>query len=124
MATHNYARTLPVTAAEDLVSQAVRFKVITWAGTIAPGPSRAAGVLITSTRSGETAGVQVEGVVKVVAGGAVNTLGYPLTVANSGFMVAASSGAIAYGRAIETCGSGDLVQAIVQFASPGQWPGT
>jgi hypothetical protein len=123
MTTHAYTRTLPVTAAEDLSSQAARFKVLSFGGVIAPGTSRAAGINITSTRSGEVAAVQVEGVVKVVAGGAVNTLGYPLTVANSGFMVAASSGGLAFGRALETCASGDLVQALVNFAAPGAWPG-
>lgn len=124
MSTHSFTRTLPVTATEDLSAQAARFKIVSFGGTIAPGPSRAAGVLITSTRSGEVAALQVDGVVKVVAGGAVNTIGYPLTVATSGYMTAAASGAIAYGRALETCASGDLVQAFVNFASPGAWPGT
>jgi hypothetical protein len=126
MTTHNNQNLYTVQAGEDLSSQAARFKVITLAGTLfsGTGTGRAAGVNITSARSGEQASYVMNGITKVVAGGAVNTLGFPVAAASGGFMVAASSGGVAFGRALETCASGDLVQVMCDFRIPGFWSGT
>lgn len=126
MTTHNDYDVYTAQAAEDLSSQFARFKVMTLAGTLftGTGTGRAAGINITSARSGEMATYVTNGIAKVVAGGAVNTLGFPLAPASGGFMVAASSGGVTFGRALETCASGDLVQVMCDFRIAGLWSGT
>jgi hypothetical protein len=130
MTTHNQtvlAQT--VTAAEDLSAASARFKAITLAGLIVPtataagASARALGINITSARSGEQATAVVNGIVKVVAGAAVSTLGYPIMVGSLGFMFAANSGFSHVGRAIETAASGDLFKAMVDFTSLPLWSG-
>ena len=123
MTTHNEFNTYTVTAADDLSAQSSRFKVISFGGTIAPGPSRAAGILQTSCRSGEQATYAYDGICKAVAGGTVTTLGFPLTVANSGFLIASVVSGVAHGRALEAAASGDLFQVMIGFASPFQFTG-
>lgn len=126
MTTHNNYDVYTATAAEDLSAQASRFKVINLAGTLftGTGTGRAAGINITSARSGEQATYVTNGIAKVVAGGAVNTLGFPMAAASGGFMVAASSGGVTFARALETCASGDLVQVMCDFRIAGFWSGT
>lgn len=125
MTTHNYQDTYTVQAAADLSSQDARFKVITLAGTLftGTGTGRAAGINITSARSGEQATYVMNGIAKVVAGGAVSTLGYPMAAASGGFMAAATSGGTSFGRALETCASGDLVQVMCDFRLATHWSG-
>lgn len=126
MTTHNDYDVYTAVAAEDLSSQAARFKVMTLAGTLftGTGTGRAAGINITSARSGENATYVTNGIMKVVAGGAVSTLGYPMAAASGGFMIAASSGGVNFGRALETCASGDLVQVMCDFRLAAHWSGT
>jgi len=38
-------------------------------------------------------------------------------------MVAATSGGLTFGRALETANSGDLFQALVDFSKVAAWPG-
>lgn len=129
MTTSNRQDAYTVTATEDLSAQALRFRAITLAGTLFPASAaagtaqRAAGILITSCRTGEQASYVYQGIVKVIAGVAVSTLGYPIRVGSSGFMFAAASGDVHQGRALETCASGDLVQAFVDFATLPTWGG-
>lgn len=130
MTTHNQSvLSMDVVAAEDLSAQASRFKAITLAGTIVPAATtagasaRAAGILVTSARSGENATYVVNGVVKVYAGVAISTLGYPIRVGSSGFVFAASSGDGHIGRAIDLAASGDLFRAFVDFTSLPAWAG-
>lgn len=112
-----------VVAAEDLSVASARFKAIGLGGTVVASTSRAIGVLYTSARSGERVSALYEGVGKVMVGGAVSTLGYPLTITTSGFFIAASSGGAMVGRAMATAASGDLVEALVDFMTIPAWGG-
>jgi hypothetical protein len=112
-----------ITATEDLSAAGARYKAVTLAGAIAPSTVRVAGVLVTSCKSGERGSVIYEGVAKVVAGAAVSTLGYPLTITTSGFFIAASSGGSTIGRNLAVAASGDLVEAFVDFMTIPAWPG-
>lgn len=123
MTTHGRQNAWTVNAAEDLSVASARFHAVSFGGLVVANTSRALGVLVTSARSGERISAVVEGVAKVVAGGAINTLGYPLTITTSGFFVAASSGGAMVGRATATCASGDLVEAFVDFHTIPAWPG-
>lgn len=123
MTTHGRQNLWAITAATDLSVASARFKAINFGGTIAGSTTRIAGVLVTSAKSGERVSVVTEGVAKVIAGGAVSTLGYPLSVNSDGFFVAASSGGATVGRAAATCASGDLVEAFVDFHTIPAWPG-
>jgi|NOAtaT_5_FD_contig_101_903282_length_2131_multi_3_in_0_out_0_3 hypothetical protein len=126
MTTHNNTQQYTVQAAADLSGQSSRFAVITLAGTLfvgGAGSGRAAGINMTSARSGEFATYQYAGIVKCIAGAAVSTLGFALAPSSGGFMVAATSGGLTFGRALETANSGDLFQALVDFSKVAAWPG-
>lgn len=129
MTTHNEQMALTIVAAEDLSTTAARYKAVTFAGTLmatnpAAGTSgRAAGINLGSVTSGGHTTVVYRGITKVVAGVAVQTLGYPCMVGSSGFMFAASSGNTHCGRFIETCASGDMVRALVDFSTLPLWTG-
>ena len=64
-------------------------------------------------RLGYNATAIMDGVTKAFIGGAVSTLGYPLKIANSGWLVAASSGDVYVARALAIGGSGDLLEVAV-----------
>lgn len=130
MTTHNQTiLALSVTAAEDLSAQATRFKAITLAGVVVPtataagASARAIGINVTGCRSGEQATAVVNGIVKCVAGVAISTLGFPIMVGSLGFMFPPVSGNNHIGRALETCASGDLFKALVDFSSLVPWNG-
>ena len=129
MTTSNETSQYTVAATEDLSAQASRFKAITLAGGIVPAATaagasaRAAGILISSARSGDQATYVYRGIVKAVAGAAVSTLGYPVMVGSNGFLFAANSGFSHVGRALETAASGDLFQATVDFSHLPLWSG-
>lgn len=109
-----------VRASEDL--SGAKFKFVTIAGAIAQAASgyRVAGVLETSVGSGYNHGVTASGILKVYAGAAVTSLGWPAALANSGFVTNAASGNFVVGRFLETCSSGDLVQTLVDVSNIGQ----
>ncbi|HEY6922581.1 MAG TPA: capsid cement protein [Steroidobacteraceae bacterium] len=113
-----------LTATEDLSVATARYHAVSFAGLVVASTSRAAGILVTSAKSGERVSVVYEGVAKVAAGGAVSTLGYPLKITTSGWLVVAASGDAMVGRATATCASGDLVEAFVDFMTVPAWPGT
>lgn len=122
MAINGQMELVPVQAKSDLSAQSSRFKVVTLNGVLWVGGANAgqpAGVLISSARSGELASVCVKGIPKVVYGGAVNTLGYPLTVASGGFLVACASGGFTVGRQYgpDLPASGDLGPALLDFST-------
>lgn len=123
MATDLAYKAFPVAATEDLSDPSRRFKAVNIGGTIAASANLAGGILRNAPKSGETAELIFEGITKVLAGAAVSTLGFPLTITTSGFIIAASSGGASIGRALETCSSGDLVQAMVDFTNLGFWRG-
>lgn len=112
-----------VLAAQDLTVADCIYHAVTFGGTIAPSTSRVAGVLRSKAKSGEQVSVVYQGITKVMAGAAVSTLGYPLTVTASGWFIAASSGGPTVGRALATAASGDLIPAFVDFMTIPAWPG-
>lgn len=114
---HNHA--LQVTAGADLSADAVKFKAVTLGGTIAATPLQAAGILRHGGRSGEQVTVYTAGVFKALFGAAVNTVGYPLTVTTSGFIIAASSGGQTIGRSRALVASGDIANAFFDFKNLG-----
>lgn len=114
---------MTVTAAQDLTVADCLYHAISLAGTIVGSTSRVAGVLRMKASSGQQASVVYEGLTKVMAGAAVTTLGYPLTVTASGWFIAASSGGAQVGRALAAAASGDLIPAMVDFNTIPAWPG-
>lgn len=110
---------IQVTAGADLDADAVKFKAVTLAGTIAATPLLAAGILRHGAKNGEQLSVAYEGVHKAQFGTAVGTVGYPLTVTTSGFVIAASSGGATIGRSIAVTASGDIAKAFFDFKSLG-----
>ena len=116
---------LPVPATADLSGAASRFKIINLAGTIcAAGDVSAAGILHNTPKTNDTAEAIYNGLAKAISGGTVSTAGWPLKVANSGFVVAAASGdSPIYGSFIDSCASGDLVRVYVDFFNNGYWRG-
>jgi hypothetical protein len=113
-----------VQATEDLSVATARFHAVSLAGLVVASVSRVGGILVTSARSGERVSLVYEGVAKVAAGGAVSTLGYPLKITTSGWLIVAASGDQHVGRALATCASGDLVEAFVDFMTLPAWAGT
>jgi hypothetical protein len=114
---------LQVQAGADLSGEGSKFKAITIGGTIAAGPNLAAGILRHGAQQGANVSLAYHGVTKVLAGAAVSTVGFPLKVTTSGWIIAAASGDVSIGRALATAASGDLVQAFVDFVSLGYWHG-
>jgi hypothetical protein len=115
MTTHITEDLYGVVATVDLSAPALRYKIINLNGTLAAGPNLAAGILKYGANSGGTASAITFGITKAFAGAAVGTVGYPLTVTTSGYLIAASSGGVTIGRALATCASGDIVSATVDF---------
>jgi hypothetical protein len=123
MTTEQKIELMTVTAAQDLTVADALYHAVTLAGTIAANTSRIAGVLRFKASSGQQASVIYQGIAKVMAGAAVTTLGYPLTVTASGWFIAASSGGAMVGRALSAAASGDLFPAAVDFKAIPAWPG-
>jgi hypothetical protein len=123
MTTEQKCELMTVTAAQDLTVADALYHAVTLAGTIAANTSRVAGVLRFKASSGQQASVIYQGIAKVMAGAAVTTLGYPLTVTASGWFIAASSGGAMVGRALTAAASGDLLSAHVDFQNVPAWPG-
>jgi hypothetical protein len=119
MATDLEMKLLQVVAGADLDGEGVKFKAITLNGTVAATPLQAAGVLRYGAKNGETVSVAHRGEFKALFGAAVNTVGYPLTVTTSGWIIAASSGGASIGRSRSTCASGDLALAFFDFSQLG-----
>lgn len=111
---HGKYETWQVAAGQDL--SACLFKAVTVGGTIAANASTALGILVTKGSTGEHVGVAVSGVVKGWAGGAISA-GAAVTITTSGFFTAAGSNGVPVGKALETCASGDLFPALVNFAN-------
>lgn len=119
MTTHISEDLLGVVATVDLSIPAYKYKVVNLNGTLAAGPALAAGILKYGANSGGTASVIVHGITKVFIGAAVSTLGFPLTVTTSGYVIAASSGGVCFGRAFTTGASGDIISAAMDFTAIG-----
>jgi hypothetical protein len=124
MSTEQKFDLITVTAAQDLTVADCLYHAVSLAGTIVGSTSRVGGVLRTKCSSGSQASLVYQGLCKVMAGAAVTTLGYPLTVTASGWFIAASSGGSTIGRALAAAASGDLIPAMVDFNTIPAWPGT
>lgn len=120
MATDLWKFTMPVRAGADLTGDGVKFKAITYAGTIAATSIAAAGILGFGGKQNENVTLDTLGVFKAQFGTAVNTAGYPLKVTTSGYIVAAASGDESIGRATAITASGDIAQAMFNFLTCGQ----
>lgn len=118
MTVYQQQQLITVEATADLSGEASRFKVVTIGGAICSAAlvKQAAGILWHGAEVGQGASVVREGVTKALAGVAISTVGYPITTANSGFLALTVSGGHTFGRALETCASGDLVPVYVNFA--------
>jgi len=121
MTTHIREELLQVTAAEDLSPAAMRYKAVTFAGTIAPSVLRAAGIMKYGASSGGIASVILEGVTKADCALAISTAGWPLKVTTSGWVTAAVSGDNFIGRYIgqTASASGDRIPIAVDFKTLG-----
>lgn len=119
MSTDLDIKLIQVTAGADLDGDGSKFKAVTLSGTIAATPLLAAGILRHGAKNGEQLSVAYQGVFKALFGAAVNTVGYPLTVTTSGWIIAASSGGATVGRSRATVASGDLANAFFDFTSLG-----
>lgn len=107
MTTHIGGDSYQVQAAEDLTG--AKLRCINLAGTIAQATEKkGVGILTTYTESGYNATAFIRGIHKAYVGGAVSTVGYPLKVANSGWLVVATSGDGFVARALATAASGDI----------------
>ncbi len=124
MTTHGRQNDWAIVATEDLSVATARFHAVSFAGLVVASHSRAAGILVTSARSGERVSVVYEGVAKCAIGAAVTTLGYPLKITTSGWLIAAASGDAHCGRTTTAAASGDFVECWVDFMSVPAWGGT
>ena len=118
MATHIREEFYGVEATADL--SGFKYRAVTLNGTVAASLLRCAGILKTGCTSGGVAQTVMEGITKAQFGGAVSTIGWPITITTSGWAAAASSGGLACGRALETCNSGDIAMVAVNFNMPFQ----
>lgn len=124
MSTHGRQNAWSIVATEDLSVATARFHAVSFAGLVVASSSRAAGILVTSAKSGERISAVYEGIVKAAIGGTVTTLGYPLKITTSGWLIAAASGDATCGRATVACASGDLAECFIDFMTVPAWPGT
>lgn len=119
MTTHISEVAIQVQATEDLTL--AKYKCITFAGTIAQAadrPARNAGICRFTVTSGGHTGAIYNGITKAfIGGGAVSTPGWPLMVANSGYLIAATSGQNSCARLAQSAAaaSGDLAVIMAAF---------
>jgi len=125
MTTHIREEILQVTAAEDLSTAAMRYKVVTWGGTIAANVKQMAGILKFGANSGGVASVVVEGYTKGDCAIAISTAGWPLKATTSGWLTAAASGDQVLGRYIGqvATASGDRIPIGLDARALGFWTG-
>ena len=125
MTTHIREESLQVTAAEDLSTAAMRYKAITFAGTIAQDTKRVAGLMRFGTTSGGIATAVTEGVTKGDCATAISTAGWPVKVVTSGWLAAAASGDQVIGRYIgqTATASGDRIPVSLDCKVPTAWGG-
>ncbi len=115
----SYNYSIPVAAGGDL--SAVQWRAINISGTLAATPALALGILLNKPdASGEDASLVYLGRSKYAAGGAV-TAGGPLTVATSGWFVAATvasgNSTRVVGRAMHTVVSGEIGEGLFNFVN-------
>ncbi len=123
MTTHIEEKSYQVLATEDL--SGAKYKMITLGGTVAQAANykQSAGICKTAPGSGYNTQAVYEGLTKAYVGAAVTTLGYPLKVANSGFLVVANSGDSVVGRALTAAASGDIIPVAIDLKTVGFFGG-
>lgn len=114
----SYNEIIHADAANDYHLDGDQYKAMGLDGDVAGTVADAAGVMQNKPKSGEEASIAYLGLSKFRAGGAVSK-GEELTVASSGFLVAASSGDRTVGRARFAASSGAVGRGVMNFASPG-----
>jgi hypothetical protein len=125
MTVHIREENYQVTATEDLSQAGMRYKCITFAGTIAPDTKRVAGIMRYGANSGFIASAIIEGLTKGDCSTAVSTAGWPLKVVTSGWLAAAASGDQVIGRYIgqTATASGDRIPVSLDCKLPTAWGG-
>lgn len=109
-------RTKTFTAAEDL--DTLQYHAIALNDNkLANNGGEAFGILLTKPKSGEHGTLAYDGEIPYRAGGAI-TIGKPITVTTSGWMVTAGSGYYVVGRATATVTSGDIGIGLFDFKRP------
>ena len=113
-----------IVAAADLRAEGFHFKAVTLNGTVAGANQLAAGILRTGNVASGHLSVVYSGLTKALVGGAVSTVGFPLKITTSGFLIACASGDTSIGRLGDrTASSGDLAEVSVDFKTFGYFGG-
>lgn len=110
---------LNIVASEDFTVAGKLHKAVALNGTIANNARDVCGFVKSKTPSGAGLRVGDGGVIKVFAGAAVSTVGYPVTVTTSGFVIAAPVGSATIGKAFAVANSGDLFPIQADCANVG-----
>jgi hypothetical protein len=121
MTTHIKHELRQIVAGADLSGTGAQFKVVTLDGVICSAAlfNRAAGILFYGGVASSFLGVAYVGITKAYIGATCASIGFPLAIANSGFLVPVTSGGFAVGRLSDaTAASGDLAQVSVDFTAP------
>jgi hypothetical protein len=107
-----------VVAGADLTVAGNLYKAVAVGGTIAATSALSIGLLQSKGSQNTHVTVGINGEMKAFAGAAI-TSGARLSVTTSGFIIAATSGAVAVGKALEAANSGDLFRGYYDFAAGG-----
>jgi hypothetical protein len=99
---------IQIQATEDF--SGAHYKAATLGGTICQAASikQVAGIIKTAPGSGYNAQIVYAGITKAFFGAGVSTVGYPVKVANSGWIIPCNSGDMSIGRSLTTANSGDV----------------
>ncbi len=120
MTTEQRVTYLNVVAGQDLTAAAFLQKAVTVNGTIAANGRDAIGVLKSHGPQGLGVRVADSGVIKIYAGAAISTPGFPVTITASGFAIASPVGSATIGVLFDTAAaSGDLASILADFANKG-----
>lgn len=110
-----------VIAGQDLSVATAQFKVVTLDGLIAGANSIAAGgILRHGAPTSANVSIVYEGLAKAFMGAACASVGWPLKIAASGWLIPCASGDTSVGRlGVFAAASGDIAEVTVDFKNPG-----
>ncbi len=121
MTTELFTRKRQLIAGADLTGK--EYKVVTLDGVICSAAlfNRAAGVLVAGNTTSYHISVAYAGIGKATMGLGCSSVGWPLKIANSGYLVPCASGDFTVARLSDaTANSGDIAQVSFDFiAAPG-----
>jgi hypothetical protein len=131
MTTHIRHELAQIVSAEDLTAADKIYKAVTLDGTICQAASfrKFAGILfyagpIAGGINSSFVSVAYDGITKAAMGAAVSTVGFPLKVANSGYLVPCASGDMSVGRLFDAlASSGDISRVWIDAANLGFFGG-